>query len=143
MNKSVEQWMAEVDAKAAERERKLSMMGDLNDGAIFRSAIRDAWCMVLPDVDGGGCWRLQYFDCRGFSGHRVFANQKIACREMLMEGYKVRDDDALERVQCTHAFKRGNFATELITKVNLQEITMTEMHQHLLNYDLQQQPVLH
>lgn len=144
MKKTEEQWLLDMEERAAERQRMLSMMGDLQNGAIFRSARRDdAWCMVIPDLDGEGQWRLQYFDRRGFSGHSVYPDQDKARYEAVMEGFYLRDDEALDRLQETHEFKRGNFATDLIGKINTGEIAFAELNQRLAEYDLQHQPVLH
>lgn len=83
--------------EAAEREA----IGNVDDGAVLKHSDGRRYVMVLPDVDGGGKWRIQRFDANGFSGHMVFNNQDEAVGSALGEGFKTRDDTALERMQGT------------------------------------------
>jgi hypothetical protein len=120
-----------------EREKRLqSMMGDLQDGAIFRSGRRDdAFVMILPDLDGENRWRLQYFDSRGFSGHSLHPDQEAARRASAIAGYYIRDDGALDRIQNTPAFLRGNFVTDLIDKINAGTMGFAELEPRMAEYD--------
>ena len=109
----------EVIRLRKEREKaERAAVGDITDGVVLRHEEGRRFVMVLPDVDGGGKWRIQRFDAQGFSGHMVFKDQEEALEAALGEGFKTRDDGAMDRMQDTPEWERGMFAADMIQKVN-------------------------
>lgn len=119
------------ERKKAER----AAVGDITDGVVLRHEEGRRFVMVLPDVDGGGKWRIQRFDAQGFSGHMVFKDQEEALEAALGEGFKTRDDGAMDRMQDTPEWERGMFAADLIQKVNGKVITRDEGDRLLAEFD--------
>lgn len=117
------------------KAQQVEGLGDLSDGGVLRHEKGGRWAMVLPDVDGGGKWRIQRFDKRGFSGHYVFNTQGDAAEAAIQEGYTQREDDAINRLEGTPEFVRGNFVTELIGKVNAGTLTHDEADRLIAEYD--------
>ena len=115
-------------------------VGDISDGVVLRHEGGKRFVMVLPDVDGGGKWRIQRFDAQGFSGHMVFKNADEALTAALGEGFKTRDDAALDKMQGTPEWDRGMFAADLIQKMNGGDITREEGDRRLAEYDAKAKP---
>lgn len=130
-----EQHLAEIRQR---KEDRLKQAGDVSQGAILANEGGTQWQMVLPDVEGGGKWRTQSFDDRGFSGHMVFNSMQEALEDAVGQGYFKRDDEALDRLQGTPKFQRGNFAADLIRRINTGEIDMKEGDRLLAEYDAKQ-----
>jgi len=133
-----ESFEAHLARLRAEREAKREAMGDMSRGGILKSDHRDAWVFILPDVSGDGAWRVQYFDCNGFSGHTVYNAMEACVDAALAGGFLQRDDEALDRVQNLPSFARGNFAADLIRKLNGREITREQGDALLAEYDAAQ-----
>lgn len=117
----------------------LAAIGDMSGGGILRHRDGARWVFILPDVDGGGRWRVQRFDARGFSGHEVHADREQCLRLSIGEGFTTRDDGALDTLQATHAFQRGNFACDLIRRINCREIDHATADRLLAEFDAAQQ----
>lgn len=115
-----------------------SEIGDVSNGAVVADKAGNRFAMVLPDVDGGGKWRIQQFDSRGFVGHSVYNSQDEALNEAIDRGFVKRDDTALDRLQNTPEFARGNFITDLVGKVNARKITSDEFDRRIQEYDAKQ-----
>ncbi len=121
---------------AAVRDRLIGeLLGEARECIILKSARRNSWQMILPDVAGGGRWRTQAFDDRGFVGHSVHNSQKDALEEAVGSGYVERDDEALNRLQDTPAFVRGNYLSELVRLVNMKALTMDQANEQMAQYD--------
>lgn len=131
--------METLEQRLAESEKRIALriasIGVIGDAAIVKHHERDQWQMILPDIDGGGRWRIQVFDLKGFSGHMLFGGKEAAVRDASRNGYFIRDDDALDRLQDTPAFIRGNFATDLLAKVNAGVLSVFEASARLVDYD--------
>lgn len=124
-----------------EREaRELAAVGDLSDGGILRGDDGRRYVMVLPDVDGGGRWRIQRFDAQGFSGHEVFPGMLEAAKAAVGEGFKARDDGALDALASRPEWARGMFICDLIQRMNGGQITRAEADRLLAEFEAQQAP---
>lgn len=111
------------------------LIGAIDSCAILRHRSQQRWQFILPDLDGGGRWRAQCFDVKGFSGHSVFISLAALLEEMIVDGFYYRDDNALDRVQPLESFKRGNFINDIVRQINSAQITMAEGNRLLENYD--------
>jgi GNAT superfamily N-acetyltransferase len=124
-----------ADHRAA-MKRSIESIGDIGDCAIVRDkGARDRWQMILPDVSGAGKWRTQAFDLKGFSGHRVHPDRETAIYEAASEGFTVRDDTALDRIQNSPQFQRGLYLTDLVQQINSGLISHREGDRLLAAYD--------
>lgn len=112
---------------------RMDALGPVGDIAIGKSASAEQWKLALPDVDGGGRWRLQSFDLDGFSGHEIYRDKDEALEAMVRHHY-LRDDGALDRLQDTPRFQRGLFAADLMRKHNSGEITYSAVIEQLEAY---------
>jgi len=112
----------------------------MSQGGVLRHEGGKRYVMVLPDVDGGGKWRIQRFDKDGFSGHEVFKDQAEATQAAINEGFKTRDDGALDAMQATPEWDRGMAAADIIRRVNGKEISFAEGNRLLAEYDAKQKP---
>ncbi|WP_198320786.1 hypothetical protein [Azohydromonas aeria] len=125
---------------AAQLAREIRAAGDFTDGGILRHRDGQRWAFVLPDVGGCGRWRIQRFDARGFSGHELHADMAQCVRLAVGEGFTTRDDGALDRLATTAAFQRGNFAADLIRRINARELDHAAADALLAEYDAAQAP---
>jgi hypothetical protein len=106
--------------------------------AIVRHQEDNRWQMILPEIsEGKDRWRTQQFDRSGFSGHSVYDSCTLAIAAAVTDGYYQRDDGALERLQDTPSFQRGNFVSDLVARINRQQLTRDHADRLLLEYDLQ------
>lgn len=122
------------------RERKvreLAAVGDLSDGGILRGDDGRRYVMVLPDVDGGGRWRIQRFDAQGFSGHEVFPGMLEAAAAAVSEGFKTRDDGALDALASRPEWARGMFVCDLAQRINGGMLDWHEANRLIEEYDRQ------
>lgn len=119
------------------RQKTLAVIGDVTNGVILRDDSGKRFAFLLPDMTEQGKWRIQRFDERGFSGHGIFNTQLELVEAAANEGFKTHDPGALDRLQDTPAFQRGNYLTELVRQVNSKEITMAEGDRLLAAYDAQ------
>lgn len=126
---------AHVAAIREKRERQIEAVGDISNGVILRHKTDKRWAFMLPDMTEEGRWRVQYFDEKGFSGHWVRDTQREIVEETTGGGFELRDDEALNRIQNTENFKRGNYVSELIRELNMGKITRSEGDALLAEYD--------
>lgn len=116
-------------------------VGDVTGGAILRIPASERWAFLLPDVhqagaDVAGCrWRVQYFDDRGFSGHSLYPGVEAALDAAMAACFTKRDDGALDRMQRCPSFWRGNYAADLIQRVNCRELTHDQAVALMAEYD--------
>jgi hypothetical protein len=96
-------------------------------GIELRSKSRDAWAFVLPNVHGDHSFRIQYFDCDGFSGHSCYATIEDAVENMVSEGYQVEDAGALDRLSSTEQWRVGLLRATIRQKQQHGLITWQEM----------------
>jgi hypothetical protein len=88
--------------------RLLACNGGQPAGLCARSARRDFWAVVLPEMSdpNSGEARIQRFDRRGWVGHSVFLTFDDAVEGLVQEGFVVFDPDALDEVavgfECAH-----------------------------------------
>lgn len=122
--------------KRAAKQRAIEAIGKIEDCAIVRHSSGDnTWRMILRDASEPGKWRTQSFDLKGFSGHMVFDSKEDAIDSAASQGYTIRDDSALDRIQDTPSFQRGLYVTDLIARVNTKAITYQEADRLLAQYD--------
>jgi len=98
-------------------------------GVEYRRDDRESWAFVLPDASQPGMHRIQYFDQHGFSSHHPCESVAKAADTMVTEGFRVRDDGALDRIGCLASFKRGTEVASLIQLLNRSVITMSEFNE--------------
>ena len=110
-------------------------LGDVSNGVILKMDGRDSWAIVMPDVEGGGKWRMQMFDRRGFVGHRTRNSRDAALDEALQDKYTTRDDGALDEIQDSPEFVRGNFIAGEMMQLNAGKITSAEFDKRIADYD--------
>lgn len=125
-------------AASQERTRaRLRVMGDIGEGAIVKheDPIRERWYMIHPDVEHAGNWRLTAFDLKGFSGHMCFAGKGEAMREAANNGFYIRDDAVLGRLQHTPEFARGNYVLDLLEQINSGKLTHIDAAAMLNEHD--------
>jgi len=117
----------------------LQDLGEMPAGKILKrpSQHRDAWAIVLPDVDGG--WRIQRFDRDGFVGHMTYDRLDLAVAGAIGEGFVERDDGALDALEHTQEFKRGNFLASVVQQLNARQITTDEGDRLIAEYDDEQE----
>mgnify|MGYP000616136632 CR=1 FL=1 len=132
--KTLEQRLAESQERTRAR---LRVMGDIGRGAIVKheDPIREQWYMIHPNVERAGNWRLTSFDLKGFSGHMCFASKDEAMREAANNGFYIRDDAALGRLQHTTEFTRGNYVLELLEQINSGKLTAIDAAAMLNKHD--------
>lgn len=130
---------AHMRLRQKREQAALAAIGDMSEGGILRHRDGVRWVFILPDVDGGGRWRIQRFDARGFSGHEVHADCAQCVRLSIGEGFTTRDDGALDALQGTAAFQRGNYISDLIRRINCREIDHAAADRLLAEYDAAQQ----
>jgi len=126
---------ADIEAIRSERNDIVNSIGDISDGVILRHKSSARWAFMLPDMTEPGRWRVQYFDESGFTGHRVRDTKQDIVEDTVREGFTVPDHEALDRLQSTQRFQRGNFIAGLIFQVNLGGISKTEGDRLLCEYD--------
>ncbi|PKO59659.1 MAG: hypothetical protein CVU23_13975 [Betaproteobacteria bacterium HGW-Betaproteobacteria-17] len=131
---TLEQRLAESQKRTLAR---LRAMGDIGEGAIVKheDPTREQWQMIHPGVERAGGWRLTTFDLKGFSGHMCFAGKDEAMSEAARNGFYIRDDEALGRLQHTPAFIRGNYVLGLLEQINGGKITSFDAAAMLNEYD--------
>lgn len=115
--------------------RRVAALGDITAGAIVRQQSGERWAFLLPDMTEPGRWRMQYFDAHGFSGHGIYDTPEQLAGAAFAEGFRMRDDGALDRVQALASFQRGNYAADLIRLVNLGQIQFADVNKLLTEYD--------
>ena len=113
--------------------------GDMTAGGTLKHTGLDQWAVIHPDPAEPGNWRMTKFDARGFFGHGSRNSNAEAVRSAVEDGFRVRDDSALERLHNTPAFIRGNFVSEQIALSNKGLITWAQFVQRLADYDAQEQ----
>lgn len=115
--------------------RRIAAVGDITNGAIVRHVGSQRWAFLLPDMGEPGKWRMQYFDARGFSGHSIFASEDEVLRASVNEGFRIRDDQALDQIQDLPSFRRGNYLADLVHHVNSGQLPYARISCLLSNYD--------
>jgi hypothetical protein len=128
---------AHLAAIRSKKASALAHIGDVTNGAILVHERGARWVFLLPDMTVEGRWRMQRFDERGFSGHGIFDTQQELVEAAVGEGFNTLDPDALDRLQNTPAFQRGNYLTDLVRRVNSKEITMDDANRLIEAYDAQ------
>lgn len=124
-----------ADQRAA-KQRAIEAVGEVQDCAIVRHSSRDhQWQMILRDASEQGKWRTQSFDLKGFSGHMVYDTKQAAIEAAATQGFTLRDDAALDRIQDSPSFQRGLYVTDLIGRVNSGRMKYAEADALLAKYD--------
>ncbi|ABM97109.1 hypothetical protein [Methylibium petroleiphilum] len=131
---SLDDLLAEFRRKRAERTASI---GDVSNGAILTCESGQRWVFLLPDMTEPGKWRMQRFDERGFSGHSIFNTQDELVSAAADDGFFRHDPGALDRLQGTSLFQRGNFLTDLVQRINARELSHAEADRLLAEYDAQ------
>lgn len=126
---------AHLAAQRQARHQGLAALGSAADGLELANNSGRRWAFLLPDMTQPGRWRLQYFDERGFSGHAIYDSEAQLLEAAWAEGYRCPAPGALDQVAQTPAFQRGNFAADLIRRINLRELTNEQANQELAAYD--------
>jgi hypothetical protein len=70
------------------------------------------WGVILPEMSGGGGFRIQTFDKRGLIGHQTYNTAEQALDEMVTQGYRKPDKGAMDRLAGTKEFQDGNAVLE-------------------------------
>lgn len=98
-------------------------------GIECRSASRDAWAFVLPEVAQRDeyAYRVQYFDRDGFSGHFCYATLKCAVSGLIADGYRIIDCGALDKCASTERWAMGVKRNDIRTLFNRGLIGWNEM----------------
>ncbi|MBG6083035.1 hypothetical protein [Rubrivivax gelatinosus] len=120
-----------------EQHARVAAIGDVSNGAILSNNSGTRWVFLLPDMTTPGKWRLQRFDANGFSGHMIFNSQEELVAEAAREDFITHDPTALDRLQCSPSFQRGNFLTDLVGQVNAGDLSHAEADRLLAEYDAQ------
>lgn len=126
--------------RAAKVKQSISdaIMASGQECVVLRSPGRESWQMILPDMQEAGRWRAQAFDTRGFVGHSIFDTRNAAVVDAVQAGYTEQDPSALDRIQGTPSFERGNYLTELVRQVNLGLLSMSQFDEEMAAYDRNQ-----
>ena len=98
-------------------------------GEEYRAGADNRWAFVLPDVDGGGRYRVQLFDLDGFSGHRVHATLTEAVEDMVSSGFRTWDHGRLEAVGSRPRWARGVLVAGAHQRFNDGGLTFAEYTQ--------------
>lgn len=122
--KTVDSFYDLLDGFQQETRSRVSIIGDVGMGCIVKSSDRESWMLIVEDVSGEGRWRTQGFDLNGFFGHSVYKDKAAAIENAAQQGYFLRDDDALDRIQATHRFQTGMYALEQLSLLNCGAISM-------------------
>lgn len=118
-----------------DRAAAVASLGGAAKGLELASECGKRWAFLLPDMTEPGRWRLQYFDERGFSGHGIYDTEEQLLEAALDAGFRRCDAGSLDRLAQLPSFQRGNFAADLIQRINLRELTHAQAHQMLAAYD--------
>ena len=117
------------------RQAGVASLGSARDGLELVSDSGKRWAFLLPDMTQPGCWRLQYFDERGFSGHGIYDSEEQLLEAAWAAGFTQRAPGALDRLAQLASFQRGNFAADLIRRMNLRELSFEQANEQLAAYD--------
>ena len=127
-------FLASIRAKT---QIKIDAIGDVSNGAILSNQEGTRWVFLLPDMTEQGKWRLQRFDADGFSGHAIYDSHASLVEAAARENFITHDHGALDRLQDTPRFQRGNFASDLIRRVNSRDLSHDQADRLLAEYDAQ------
>ncbi|MBK7024498.1 MAG: zeta toxin family protein [Sulfuritalea sp.] len=115
---------------ALRKERQARDIAAVGDLSVLAGA-RYVWsCRVRC-----GKWRIQRFDAGGFSGHMVYDGQAQATEAAIGEGFKIRDDEAIDRLSSTPEWDRGMFLANQMQQLNSKQITFDELSRRVKEYD--------
>jgi hypothetical protein len=126
---------AHLAAQRQARQQGVAALGSATQGLELVSESGKRWAFLLPDMTEPGRWRLQYFDERGFSGHAIYDTEAQLLEAAWTEGFRSPAPGALDRIAQTPSFQRGNFAADLIRRINLRELTHEQANDELAAYD--------
>lgn len=129
---------AHIAALRETRRAGVATLGSASEGLELVSDSGKRWAALLPDMTEPGRWRLQYFDERGFSGHGIYDTEDQLLDAAWSAGFQQHDAGALDRLAQLPSFARGNFAADLIRRINLRELTHEAANAQLAAYDAQQ-----
>lgn len=131
-SKSLDERLAESVKRMAAR---LEVMGEIGEAAIVKheDPTFERWMMIHPSIESG--WRLTTFASDGFYGHMSFGDKVGAMCAAARDGFYLRDDGALSRMQHTPQFVRGGCLLDLIGQVNTGKISTFEAAAKLVEYD--------
>lgn len=121
------------------RRLGVESLGRAVDGLELTSDSGKRWAFLLPDMTEAGRWRLQYFDERGFSGHGIYDTEEQLLDAAWSAGFRQVDLGALDRIAQLASFQRGNFASDLIRRINQRELTHEQANAELAAYDAESQ----
>ena len=129
-------FMTMLDKLRQDRQSAIDSVGDISDGVVLRHRKSERWAFLLPDATESGRWRAQYFDTDGFFGHSTRDTEMEIIEEAVGQGFVVRDQSALERLQDTKRFQRGNFVSNLLFQMSTGKITQETGDTRLKEYDV-------
>lgn len=93
-------------------------------GVEIKHEALDRWIFLSPSLGVDEApWRVNTFGCDGFHGHSHRASVEEALAEAVSDGFRILDVGALDRVETTEAFRRGNEITEITHQVLSGEIS--------------------
>lgn len=130
---------ARLAAQRQARQQGVAALGSASEGLELGSDSGKRWAFLLPDMTQPGSWRLQYFDERGFSGHAIYDSEVQLLEAAWAEGFRSPAPGALDLIAKTPAFQRGNFAADLIRRINLRELTHEQANRELAAHDVASQ----
>lgn len=128
-------FLAHVAALREKLSQGVASLGSAANGLELTTERGKRWAFLLPDMTEQGRWRLQYFDERGFSGHGIYDTEAQLLEAAWSAGFCCPDPGALDRMAGLASFQRGNFAADLIRRINLGEMTHEQAHAELAAYD--------
>lgn len=120
-----------------DKQRSIEEIGDVTNGVILANRSGARWVFLLPDMTTYGMWRMQRFDERGFSGHGIYNSHDDLVEAAVTEGFTHPDPGALDRLQGTSLFQRGNYLSDLVRQINASELSHAEADRLLAEYDAQ------
>ncbi len=130
-----DEFMAMLEKLRQDRQSAIDSVGDISDGVVLRHRQSERWAFLLPDATESGRWRAQYFDSDGFSGHCTRDTEMEVIKEAVGQGFVIRDQCALDRIQNSKRFQRGNFVSNLLFQLSTGKITRESGESRLKEYD--------
>jgi hypothetical protein len=96
-------------------------------GVEFRRKSTDSWGFIVENMDGGGVWRIQYFDRDGFIGHGYRDSVACCMEELITDGYRRLDENALDKISQTSRWQKGLVRSAIKQKLDVGLISFMEM----------------
>jgi hypothetical protein len=96
-------------------------------GVEFWRESTDSWAFIVENMDGGGAYRMQFFDRDGFFGHGYRESVASCMEELISQGYRLEDSNALETTSQTIRWKNGLKRASIRQKQENGLISFSEM----------------